>query len=255
MTLLAGRQEGHKKLLSGGVLAWLCARSEVQTCIWPSWCHCHSLSHASVKSRLVLPFWYRITWVAPEKGLLNGCVCVIMHSIRCGTLSVIFNGLCQMDTFWSPRITVTQIKLRRCCLRCGLWVQGTMYWVRARILHGKGHCLSRSGMPAVDILNIIHKGQQWRSLSLPLLQQFVNSCWHKLCGNCVRQMPITGLSLVVVISMFNRGHCSDTLYIMTVRILLRQNSKHSHPMLILSTRRWARMSSDRKHQPRTFHPS
>ena len=27
--------------------------SEVQTCIWPSRCHCHSLSLASVKSRLV----------------------------------------------------------------------------------------------------------------------------------------------------------------------------------------------------------
>ena len=43
--------------------------------IWPSWCHCHSLSLASVKSRLVLPFWYRLTWVVPEKGPLNGCVC------------------------------------------------------------------------------------------------------------------------------------------------------------------------------------
>ena len=40
------------------VLAWLSVWSEVQTCIWPSWCHCHSLSLASVKSRLVLPFWY-----------------------------------------------------------------------------------------------------------------------------------------------------------------------------------------------------
>ena len=40
----------------------------------PSWCHCHSLSLASVKSSLVLPFWYRLTWVVPEKGLLNGCV-------------------------------------------------------------------------------------------------------------------------------------------------------------------------------------
>jgi len=30
----------------------------------------------SVKSRLVLPFWYRLTWVVPEKRLLNGCVCV-----------------------------------------------------------------------------------------------------------------------------------------------------------------------------------
>jgi len=35
-----------------------------------------SLSLASVKSRLVLPFWYRLTQVVPEKGPLNGCVCV-----------------------------------------------------------------------------------------------------------------------------------------------------------------------------------
>jgi len=40
----------------------------------PSWCHCHSLSLASVKSRLVLPFWYRPTVVVLEKGPLNGCV-------------------------------------------------------------------------------------------------------------------------------------------------------------------------------------
>ena len=64
------------KKLSGGVLAWLSVWSEVQTCMWPSWCHCHSLSLASVKSRLVLPFWYRPTWAVPEKGPLNGCVCV-----------------------------------------------------------------------------------------------------------------------------------------------------------------------------------
>ena len=31
---------------------------------------------ASVKSRLVLPFWYRLTWVVQEKGPLNVCVCV-----------------------------------------------------------------------------------------------------------------------------------------------------------------------------------
>jgi len=52
----------------------------VQTCIWPSWCHCHSLSLASVKSRLVLPFWYRLTQIVPEKGPLNGCVCVVLCS-------------------------------------------------------------------------------------------------------------------------------------------------------------------------------
>ena len=74
---LGGRKgTRHVKNLSGGVLAWLSVWSEVQTCIWPSWCHCHSLSLASVKSSLVLPFWYRLTWVVPDRGPLNGlCVC------------------------------------------------------------------------------------------------------------------------------------------------------------------------------------
>ena len=60
------------KNTSGGVLAWLSVWSEVQTCIWPSWCQCHSLSVAPVKSRLVLPFWYRLTQVVLEKRPLNG---------------------------------------------------------------------------------------------------------------------------------------------------------------------------------------
>ena len=58
---------------------WLSLWSEVQTCICPSWCHCHSLSLASVKSRLVLPFSYWLTWVVPEKGPLNGCVCFVVR--------------------------------------------------------------------------------------------------------------------------------------------------------------------------------
>jgi len=36
------------KKLSGGVLAWLSVWSEVQICIWPTWCHCHSLTLAPV---------------------------------------------------------------------------------------------------------------------------------------------------------------------------------------------------------------
>ena len=79
---------------SGGVLAWLSVWSELQTCIWPSGCHCHSLSLASVKSRLVLPFWYRLIQVVPYKGPLNVCVCVCcyccfftrLHRRRCSTL-------------------------------------------------------------------------------------------------------------------------------------------------------------------------
>jgi len=34
------------------------------------------LSLASVKSRLVFPFWYRLTWVVPDKGPLKTGVCV-----------------------------------------------------------------------------------------------------------------------------------------------------------------------------------
>ena len=51
------------KKQSGGVLAWLSVWSEVQTCLWPSWCPCHSMSLASVKSRLVSTFWCRRTRV------------------------------------------------------------------------------------------------------------------------------------------------------------------------------------------------
>jgi len=77
LQLLVGWQEGHPdcKKLSGGVLAWLFVWSEVQICTWPGWCRCQSLSLASVKSRLVSPFWYLFTQVVLDKGLLNGCVC------------------------------------------------------------------------------------------------------------------------------------------------------------------------------------
>ena len=75
---LGGRKGIRPVKMSGEVFAWLSVWNEVQTCIWPSWCHCHSLSLASVKSRLVLPFSYRLTWVVSEKGPLNGRVCVIV---------------------------------------------------------------------------------------------------------------------------------------------------------------------------------
>ena len=78
LMLLVGRHDRHLacKKLNGGVLALLSVWSELQTCIWPSLCHGHSLSLASVKSRLVLPFWYWLSQVVPDKGPLNGCVCV-----------------------------------------------------------------------------------------------------------------------------------------------------------------------------------
>ena len=92
LTLLVGWQEGHPacKKLSGGVLARFSVWSEMQTCIWPSWCHCHSLSLASVKSRLVLPFRYRLIRVVPGKGPLNGsvrvCHCKISRRIETSSM-------------------------------------------------------------------------------------------------------------------------------------------------------------------------
>ena len=112
LTLLVGWQEGHpaRKKLSGGVLAWLSVWSEMRTCIWPSWCHCHSLSLASVKSRLVLPFWYWLTWVVPEKGPLNGCVCVcvsIKFLAQFLMTSLSFMGIASL-TGWHMYIQFTE---------------------------------------------------------------------------------------------------------------------------------------------------
>ena len=91
---LGGRKGIRPVKTSGGVLAWLSAWSKVQTGIWPSWCHCHSLSLDSVKSRFVLPFWYRLTWIVPEKRPLNGCVCVLLLSCSCCWQSVTNESVC-----------------------------------------------------------------------------------------------------------------------------------------------------------------
>ena len=77
--LLVGRQEGHptcKKLWWGaGVVICLERGADLHMA------QLMSLSHFSVKSILVLPFWYRLTWVVPDKGPLNGCVCVFVYKL------------------------------------------------------------------------------------------------------------------------------------------------------------------------------
>jgi len=48
LTLLVGRQGIQPVKTECWGAAWLSVWGEVQICIWPSWCHCHSLSLAAV---------------------------------------------------------------------------------------------------------------------------------------------------------------------------------------------------------------
>ena len=69
-----------KNWASAGVVVCLERGADLHV---PSWCHCHSPSLASVKSRLVLPFWYRLTRVVRDKGPLNGCVFKYYFYFKC----------------------------------------------------------------------------------------------------------------------------------------------------------------------------
>ena len=78
LTLLVGRQEGHPACKNWVVGCWrgylsgaICRLAYGPVDATAT----HSL--ASVKSRLVLPFWGRPTRVVLDKGPLNGCVCYL----------------------------------------------------------------------------------------------------------------------------------------------------------------------------------
>jgi len=79
LTLLVGRQEGHpacKKTERWGVGMVICLERGADLHM-AQLIPLPSLSLASVKSRSVLPFWYWLTRVVPDKGPLNSvCVCV-----------------------------------------------------------------------------------------------------------------------------------------------------------------------------------
>ena len=42
------------------------------------------------KIQIGLPFWYRLTWVVPEKGPLNVCVCVCVCLYVCVLMNATF---------------------------------------------------------------------------------------------------------------------------------------------------------------------
>ena len=126
--LLVGWQEGHPacKKLRGGVMAWLSVWCEVQTCIWPSGFHCRSLSLASVKSRLVLHFWYRLTQVVPDRGPLNGCVLVNLLFSVCFATGYIHS--CEVKIFIVCVLQYCYIRYDTVQQSCFTCAQTLKYW-------------------------------------------------------------------------------------------------------------------------------
>jgi len=81
LTLLVGRQEGHtacKKIQRWGTGMVICLERGAdlrmsQLMPLPLTVSCFS------KIQIFLPFWYRPTRVVPDKGPLNGCMCVCVY--------------------------------------------------------------------------------------------------------------------------------------------------------------------------------
>jgi len=76
LKLLVGRQEGHpackKQWWGAGVVVCLEQGADLHMAqlIPPP------LTVSCFSKIQFLPFWYWLTWVVPEKGPLNGCVCI-----------------------------------------------------------------------------------------------------------------------------------------------------------------------------------
>ena len=94
LTLLVERQEGHPACKNRVVGCWrgYLSGARCRFAYGPADATATHLSLAPVKSRLVLPFWYRLTWVVPEKRPLNGCCC-------CCNLSLITALVCNCRSF------------------------------------------------------------------------------------------------------------------------------------------------------------
>ena len=69
-------EEGQAcKKLTGGLLAWLSVRSKLQTCIWPSWCHCHScFSKTQISFTFLVP---ALLGSPGQTAIKRVCVCTI----------------------------------------------------------------------------------------------------------------------------------------------------------------------------------
>ena len=88
---LGGRKGIRSVKTECSVLAWLSVWSDVQICIWPSWCHCHLLSLASLKSRLITA---------------RCCASAVLAMGLCPSVSVSLTSRCSTKTA-KRRITQT----------------------------------------------------------------------------------------------------------------------------------------------------
>jgi len=94
LTLLVGRREGHpahKKLewWSAGVVIYLERGADLhmaQLKPLPLTVSCFS------KIQIGLPFWYRLTRVVLDKGLLNGCFPDLTRSVAFSALTLLVEG-------------------------------------------------------------------------------------------------------------------------------------------------------------------
>ena len=82
LTLLVGRQEGHPVCKKRVVGCWHCCLSGARCRVAYSPADATATHHlfASVKSRLVLPLWFRLTRVVPDKGPFKR-VCVTITKV------------------------------------------------------------------------------------------------------------------------------------------------------------------------------
>jgi len=83
LTLLVGQQEGHpasKKSEWWGAGVVICLELGVDLHMAQLMPLSLTVSWSKVKSRSALPFWYRLTQAVPEKGPINGCVCVFIYA-------------------------------------------------------------------------------------------------------------------------------------------------------------------------------
>ena len=78
-----GGRKGIRPVKNWAVGCWHCYLSGARCSrIWPSWCHCHSLSLAPVKSRLVFTFLVPAHPGNPGQGAVKlVCVIEMLHAV------------------------------------------------------------------------------------------------------------------------------------------------------------------------------